>query len=93
MVTNSGTPARPDQLRSLNPPRQLTVTEHHGMPAELIERNRRHKIVRIQDVWNIDDEWWREPIIRRYFQVVIDTGAIRTIYQDLVQNTWHEQRY
>jgi hypothetical protein len=63
------------------------------MPAEIIERNRRHKIVRIQDVWNIDDEWWREPIIRRYFQVVIDTGAIRTIYQDLVQNTWHEQQY
>jgi hypothetical protein len=93
MVTNSRTPARPDQLRPLNPPKQLIVTEHKGMPDVLIEHNRRHKVVRIQDVWCIDDEWWREPITRRYFQIVIDTGTIRTIYHDLVHDTWHEQSY
>lgn len=93
MVPDPRTPARPDQLRSLNPPRQITVVEHKGMPALLIANNRQHKVVRIQDVWCIDDEWWREPITRRYFQIVIDTGAIRTIYHDLVQNTWYEQSY
>ena len=49
--------------------------------------------IAFRDVWCIDDEWWREPITRRYFRIVIDTGALRTIYHDLVQNTWHEQGY
>jgi hypothetical protein len=93
MVTDSGTSTRPDQLRPLNPPRPITVEEHKGMPVALIDQNRRYRVDRIQDVWCIDDEWWREPITRRYFQIVLDTGALRTIYHDLVQNTWHEQGY
>jgi hypothetical protein len=51
------------------------------------------RIVRIQDVWCIDDEWWRDPIARRYYQVVIESGALRTIYHDLIANAWFEQRY
>jgi hypothetical protein len=93
MVTDSGTSTRPDQLRPLNPPRQITVEERKGMPVALISSNRRYRVERIQDVWCIDDEWWREPITRRYFQIVLDTGALRTIYHDLVQDSWYEQGY
>jgi hypothetical protein len=93
MVTDSGTSTRPDQLRPLNPPRQITVEERKGMPIALISSNRRYRVDRIQDVWCIDDEWWREPITRRYFQIVLDTGALRTIYHDLVQDSWYEQGY
>ena len=92
MVTNSGTPARPDQLRSLNPPRKLTVTEHHGMPDMLIERNRRHKIVRIQDVWNIDDEWWRESISRSYMELMLEGGKRVVVFQDLMTGLWFMQQ-
>jgi hypothetical protein len=93
MVTDSGTSTRPDQLRPLNPPRPITVEERNGMPVALISSNRRYRVDRIQNVWCIDDEWWREPITRRYFQIVLDTGALRTIYHDLVQDSWYEQGY
>jgi hypothetical protein len=93
MVTDSGTSTRPDQLRPLNPPRPITVEARKGMPVALIEQNRRHQITHVQDVWRLDDEWWREPVSRRYFQIVLDTGALRTIYHDLVQDSWYEQRY
>jgi hypothetical protein len=93
MVTDSGTSTRPDQLRPLNPPRSITVEGRKGMPVALISSNRRYRVDRIQDVWCIDDEWWREPITRRYFQIVLDTGALRTIYHDLVQDSWYEQGY
>jgi len=63
------------------------------MPVALISSNRRYRVDRIQDVWCIDDEWWREPITRRYFQIVLDTGVLHTIYHDLVQDSWYEQGY
>jgi hypothetical protein len=64
-----------------------------GRPAILVERGRRRRIERIQDGWRIDDEWWRDPISRRYYQLVLDDGSLRTVYQDLVDGRWYEQGY
>jgi hypothetical protein len=69
------------------------VEERNGLPITLITSNQRYRVDRVQDVWCIDDEWWREPISRRYFQIVLATGAICTIYHDLTNDTWHEQGY
>lgn len=93
MVTNSRAPSRPDQLRPLNLPRPITVQTRNNLPVAISDRGQQVRIVRIQDVWCIDDEWWRDPIARRYYQVVIETGALRTIYHDLIADTWFEQRY
>jgi hypothetical protein len=93
MVTDSGTSTRPDQLRPLNPPRSITVEERNGMPVALISSNRRYRVERVQDIWCLDDEWWREPITRRYFQIVLNTGALRTVYHDVVADLWFEQGY
>lgn len=93
MVENPRTPARADQLRPLNRPRPVTVQVEDGVPVALIDGVNRRRIERIQDCWHIDDEWWREPIHRRYYQVVLDTGAIHTLYEDKAFGGWYEQRY
>ncbi len=95
MVSNSGTSLRASGLRALNAPRPITVLTRHGTrePDLLIEGERRRHVDRIQDVWHIDDEWWRDPIVRRYYQVLLDDGVVCTIYHDLEKDVWFIQAY
>ena len=95
MVAPAGTETIADRVRPLNLPRpvQVTVDERSGLPLTLRERNRSHQITRIQDSWRVDDEWWREPISRQYVQVLLPTGALRTLFHDLLADRWFEQTY
>ncbi len=94
MVKNPRTPLRSDQLRPLNIPRSINVVTEQALPVGVIGPNgTRQEIVDIEDTWCIDDEWWREPIQRRYYRVTLETGSVRTMYLDQVSGTWHEQGY
>ena len=105
MVEDTRTAARADQLRPLNDrrspnplrplnrPRPVTVQVECGVPVAVIDGAHRRRIERIQDRWHVDDEWWREPIQRRYYRVALDTGSVRTLYQDESDGGWYEQRY
>ncbi|MCG8467021.1 MAG: hypothetical protein MJB57_02285 [Gemmatimonadetes bacterium] len=45
----------------------------------------------IIDEWRIDDEWWREPISRSYYSLVLESGAHLTAYHDLMEDRWCQQ--
>jgi hypothetical protein len=57
----------------------------------------------ILDRWRIDDEWWRpapqgaptesgrKPISRMYFHVMLASGQIVTLFQDLIEGGWFVQ--
>jgi len=94
MVKNPRTPARPDQLRPLNTPREIRVVTENDLPVALLgARKERQEIVDIQETWCIDDEWWRDPIQRRYYRVLLANGSLRTMYIDFIAGSWHEQKY
>jgi hypothetical protein len=95
MVPHPRTAARPDRLRPLNQPRPVVVLPHPGSggPAVLVERGERRPVAAVRDRWRIEDEWWREPISRRYYQVVLDDGTVRTLYRDAIGDRWFEQAY
>ena len=95
MVAPAGTETSPDRVRPLNQPRpvQVTVDEHTGLPLALRDRRGHCAIARVQDSWRVDDEWWRDPISRQYVQVLLPTGALRTLFHDLVADQWFEQTY
>ena len=95
MVTSSGAKASPDRVRPLNLPRpiEIRLDAHTRQPIALQERHRLRAIERIQDSWQIDDEWWRAPISRRYLQVVLHDGALRTLFYDRIAKRWFEQAY
>lgn len=93
MVPDTRAKAGTDQLRPLNLPKPIMVQTEGDAPTLLIEGKRRLRVTQVQDVWRIDDEWWRSPISRRYYQIVLEEGTVRTVYHDLVSDTWHEQAY
>lgn len=94
MVPDSGATARADQLRSLNVPRPVRLLlTRDGQPAVLLEGKRRTRVAAIQEVWRIDDEWWRAPISRLYYQLVLEDGRLGTVYHDLIEDAWYAQAY
>jgi hypothetical protein len=47
----------------------------------------------ILDRWRIDEEWWRDPISRLYFQVELEDGRALTVFHDLAKHAWFAQEY
>ena len=45
----------------------------------------------IGEIWRVDDEWWRQPISRRYIEVILSGGRHVVLYQDLSTGEWFEQ--
>ena len=65
-----------------------------GRPVAVTLRSRRLCVAEVQDVWRIDDEWWRErPVSRVYWQLALEDGRVITVYRDLVSGRWAIQSY
>ena len=78
----------------LNLPREVRVTAgEDGCPVSVWLRNRQRRVARIRNVWRIDDEWWRQEIARRYFEMEMSDGSVITVFQDLISRNWSRQRY
>lgn len=93
MVSHSRTATRPHRVRALNAPRPIRVTIANGLPARVtIERSTR-TVERVQDTWIIEDEWWRQPISRQYYTLILDSGTFLTVFHDRVADSWHAQEY
>jgi len=54
--------------------------------------DRQRRVDEVVEEWRIDDEWWRTPIHRRYFEVVLEGGAHVVLFEDLVSGEWFLQR-
>jgi hypothetical protein len=51
----------------------------------------RRDVETIGEIWRVDDEWWRQPISRRYIEVILSGGRHVVLYQDLNTGEWFEQ--
>ncbi|MES0278343.1 MAG: hypothetical protein ABUK03_01130 [Dehalococcoidales bacterium] len=55
---------------------------------------RRQTVAAIDNVWRIDDEWWRrEPVSRLYYEVLLTTGQRLVLYKDIARDCWYRQSY
>jgi|GEM_PF-89780 len=52
----------------------------------------RQAVESILETWHVDDEWWREPVSRRYVEVILKGGKHLVLYEDLNLNDWYMQR-
>ena len=100
MVQDTGeTPSIGGSYQPLNMPSVIDVTTRpDGWPASVREtRNGRvvsHRVDRVVDMWELEDEWWRaKPIQRRYFRLVMDSGRVLTVFKDLSTSEWFHQNY
>ena len=79
--------ARPARL---NAPRPALVEESFdGTPIEV---NRRPVAV-VREEWRVVDRWWtEEPVSRRYFEVVLESGENVVVFRDQERGGWFSQR-
>lgn len=92
MVTDSRTALRADRLRPLNQPYAIEVeVDERGQPLAITAEKRR-VVEEIIEMWRVDDEWWREPISRRYADVVLEGGAHIVLYEDVLTDEWFMQK-
>ena len=69
-----------------------------GKLANVVEKKKGRVIAsqidKVMHQWELGDEWWcPEPIDRRYFKLLMDTGRVMTIFKDLSNGGWFRQEY
>jgi hypothetical protein len=82
-------------LLPLNQPGPVRVEAHEGWPVAILARDgARREVTSIEDVWRVEEEWWRDaPIVRTYFEVLIDTGRRMILFFDHASSSWYWQRH
>ena len=55
------------------------------------QRCRSLAVESVLESWHVDDEWWREPISRRYLEVILEGGKHVVLYEDFTTGDWFMQ--
>ena len=76
--------------RRLNEPRPaLVVSTGSGIPRYV----NRQPVALVREEWRVVDRWWtEEPVSRRYFEVVLESGQNTVVYRDEERSCWYTQR-
>ena len=81
-------------LQPLKQPRPVAVeTGESGEPVAVVLGGLRLAVAQVQDVWRIDDEWWREEVSRLYYHLLLEDDQVVTVYRDLLKDEWWRQSY
>ena len=89
MVADTGDKGAARAARRLNEPRRALVVVVDGLPAT-VERAR---VMVIREEWRVVDRWWTgEPVRRRYFEVVLETGRNAVVFHDELGGEWFAQQ-
>jgi hypothetical protein len=47
----------------------------------------------VREEWRVFDRWWTaEPVRRRYFDVVLETGENVAVFYDFERRAWFRQK-
>ena len=90
MVADSGGSGAVRAARRLNAPRAAMVEAAiDGTPT----RVNRQPVAVVREEWRVVDRWWtEEPVDRRYFEVVLESGRNVCVYRDGERACWFTQR-
>jgi len=74
----------------LNEPRAAPVDAHvDGTPLQV----NRQPVTVVREEWRVVDRWWtEEPVTRRYFDVVLQSGENAVVFRDEERGCWFTQR-
>lgn len=66
-------------------------TTHREQGSVSTDNVMRKAVESVIEVWHVDDEWWRDPISRRYVEVILEGGKHVVFYEDSNTNDWFMQ--
>lgn len=76
-------------MRFLEPRRALVDETFDGMPR----RVNRQAVEVVREEWRVVDRWWtEEPVSRRYFEVILESGQNTVVFRDQERGGWFSQR-
>jgi hypothetical protein len=89
VVAHTGDPRARRPARGLNAPRAALVeTAFDGTPR-VVDRE---LVSLVREEWRVVDRWWtEEPVNRRYFEVVLESGRNVCVYRDGEAGCWFAQ--
>jgi hypothetical protein len=74
----------------LNEPRRVLVDEGFDGTPRLVNRQ---EVEAVREEWRVLDRWWtEEPVSRRYFEVVLESGQNIVVFNDQERGVWFSQR-
>jgi hypothetical protein len=76
--------------RRFNTPLAARVDAHaDGTPRQV-----NHRLVAVvREEWRVVDRWWtEEPVVRRYFELVLESGENTVVFHDGAGGGWYTQR-
>ena len=90
MVSHSGSARVVRSAGRLNEPRPAVVEVRvDGTPV----RVNRLVVEVVREEWRVVDRWWtEEPVSRRYFEVVLQSGENAVVFRDEEKACWFTQR-
>jgi len=82
-----------DRLRALNAPQRVRVELDEQRRPRVVKREagNEKRVESFGENWRMDDEWWRQPIVRRYVEVVLEGGGRVVLFEDLMTGEWFAQ--
>ena len=73
-----------------NAPRPARVEMHVDGSPRIVNRLR---VALVREEWRVVDRWWTdEPVNRRYFEVILESGQNACVYRDAEAGCWFSQR-
>ena len=90
MVSHSGSTRAVRSAGRLNAPRPALVEANASGVPMLVNRQ---SVALVREEWRVVDRWWtEEPVDRRYFEVVLESGENVCVYRDAEAACWFTQR-
>jgi len=74
----------------VNAPLAARIQAHaDGTPREVNHQ----PVALVREEWRVVDRWWtEEPVVRRYFEVVLESGQNTVVFHDGAGGGWFSQR-
>ena len=92
LILGMATPARAEARRAagrLNAPRPALVEPGFDGRPRAVDRE---TVALVREEWRVVDRWWtEEPVDRRYFEVVLESGRNVCVYRDEEAGCWFAQ--
>ena len=90
MVAHSGDARVVRSAGRLNVPRAAVVEARvDGSPVMV----NRQPVALVREEWRVVDRWWtEEPLSRRYFEIVLQSGENAVVFRDEERGCWFTQR-
>ena len=74
----------------LNAPRPALVETGPGGAPRIVNRE---EVTLVREEWRVVDRWWTEdPVDRRYFEVVLESGRNVCVYRAREAGCWFSQK-